>query len=73
MRLSSISDNEFTLFTRFIYEAAGITMAQSKKALVRGQIVKRLRNCGLKTHGECEYFRALASGQTPAPTRSALS
>jgi chemotaxis protein methyltransferase CheR len=66
----NITDGEFTQFQRFIYEAAGITMAASKKALVCGRLAKRLQHCGVNSYGE--YFRLLASGKSPAETQTAV-
>jgi chemotaxis protein methyltransferase CheR len=66
----SISDSEFSQFQRFIYEAAGITMASSKKALVSGRLAKRLQHCGVNSYGE--YFRLLASGKSPAEVQTAV-
>jgi chemotaxis protein methyltransferase CheR len=70
MSTISISDSEFTQFQRFIYEAAGITMAPSKKALVTGRLAKRLQHCGVNSYGE--YFRLLASGKSPAEVQTAV-
>jgi chemotaxis protein methyltransferase CheR len=70
MSTINISDSEFTQFQRFIYEAAGITMAPSKKALVSGRLAKRLKHCGLNSYGE--YFRLLASGKSPAEVQTAV-
>ncbi|MFC4278778.1 CheR family methyltransferase [Achromobacter aloeverae] len=38
----AISDQEFTHFQRFIFEAAGISLSAAKKALVCGRLAKRL-------------------------------
>jgi chemotaxis protein methyltransferase CheR len=70
MSTVSISDSEFTQFQRFIYEAAGITMAPSKKALVSGRLAKRLAHCGVQSYGE--YFRLLASGKSPDEVQTAV-
>src|ERR1700733_7327852 len=70
MSTVSISDSEFTQFQRFIYEAAGITMAPSKKALVSGRLAKRLQHCGVKSYGD--YFRLLASGKSPDEVQTAV-
>jgi chemotaxis protein methyltransferase CheR len=70
MSAVNISDSEFTQFQRFIYEAAGITMAPSKKALVSGRLAKRLAHCGVNSYGE--YFKLLASGKSPAEVQTAV-
>jgi len=51
----AISDEEFSQFRRFIYRAAGITLAESKKALVSGRLARRVqaRNC----RSYAEYLR----------------
>ena len=66
----NISDQEFSQFQRFIYEAAGISMASSKKALVSGRLARRLQHCGVNSYGE--YFRLLASGQSPLEVQAAV-
>jgi chemotaxis protein methyltransferase CheR len=55
-----ISDSEFGQFQRFIFEAAGITLGNAKKALVSGRLAKRLHACKVNNYGE--YFRLLMSG-----------
>jgi chemotaxis protein methyltransferase CheR len=70
MSTVTISDSEFSQFQRFIYEAAGITMAPSKKALVSGRLAKRLQQCGVNSYGD--YFRLLASGKSPAEVQTAV-
>lgn len=49
-----LSDAEFELFRKLIYDAAGISMAPSKKALISGRLSKRLRELGYATFRE--YF-----------------
>ncbi len=66
----TISDGEFTQFQRFIFDAAGITMAEGKKALVSGRLAKRLAHHGLNTYSE--YFAMLASGRNPAEVQVAV-
>lgn len=56
----SISQGEFAQFQRFIFEVAGISMSDAKKALVGGRLAKRLTHCGVSSYGE--YFRLLQSG-----------
>lgn len=62
--LATITDAEFALFQRLIYQAAGITMAESKKPLIMARLGKRLRALGMRTYGE--YYRHVISGQNPA-------
>ena len=68
--MHTISDNEFGLFQRFIYEAAGITLSSAKKALVCGRLAKRLQACNLRSYSE--YFKLLASGQNGAEVQTAV-
>lgn len=41
-----LSDAEFELFRKLIYQEAGISMAPSKKALISGRLAKRVRDLG---------------------------
>lgn len=70
MNNTAITDQEFSQFQRFIYDAAGISLSPAKKALVSGRLSKRLRQCGVKTYGE--YFRLLSSGEAPAEVQTAV-
>ena len=65
-----ISDQEFAQFQRFIYDAAGINLSSTKKALVCGRLAKRLQHCRLASYGD--YFRLLASGQAPQEVQMAV-
>lgn len=67
---TALSDQEFVLFQRFIFDAAGITLPSSKKALVSGRLAKRLRYHGLESYGE--YFRLLHDGGHPAELQMAI-
>jgi chemotaxis protein methyltransferase CheR len=51
----TLSDAEFAQFQRFIYDSAGITLGDAKRALVCGRLAKRLHACQLKSYGE--YLR----------------
>ena len=68
--MNTISDNEFGLFQRFIYDAAGITLSSAKKALVCGRLAKRLQACNLGSYSE--YFKLLTSGQNGAEVQTAV-
>ncbi|HEY0465693.1 MAG TPA: protein-glutamate O-methyltransferase CheR, partial [Polyangiaceae bacterium] len=65
-----ITDLEFSHFQRFIYEAAGITLPSTKKALVAGRLAKRLEQCQLASYGA--YFKLLASGRAPQEVQTAV-
>ncbi|WP_258867977.1 protein-glutamate O-methyltransferase CheR [Alkalilimnicola ehrlichii] len=45
----SISDSEFRLFQRFMFETAGVGLAPSKRALVAGRLSKRARQLGYRS------------------------
>jgi chemotaxis protein methyltransferase CheR len=70
MNMLSISDQEFTQFQRFIFDAAGITLSSSKKALVSGRLAKRLQHCQLGSYGA--YFKLLMSGNEPGEVQTAV-
>jgi chemotaxis protein methyltransferase CheR len=61
MNPCAISPGEFASFQRFIFDIAGITMSDSKKALVSGRLAKRLQHHGLDSYDA--YFRLLSSGR----------
>lgn len=63
MSSSSISDHEFGLFQRLIYQLAGISLDDSKKILLVGRLQKRLRHLGFETY--TQYYRFVASGDQP--------
>jgi chemotaxis protein methyltransferase CheR len=67
---SPLTDAEFEKFRRFIFDAAGITLAASKKALVQGRLGKRLGKHGLESFGA--YFRLLSSGAHPDEVQMAV-
>lgn len=60
MQHCAINESEFANFRRFIFEMAGITMSESKMALVAGRLAKRLQHHGLQTYDA--YYRMLRSG-----------
>ena len=70
MNTVSISDPEFARFQRFIFDAAGISLSSSKKALVCGRLAKRLMHCQLDSYGA--YFQLLSSGQAPDEVQTAV-
>lgn len=65
-----LTDQEFARFQRFIFEAAGISLANSKKALVAGRLAKRLHECQVGSYGQ--YFELLASGRADAEVQRAV-
>jgi chemotaxis protein methyltransferase CheR len=68
--MNTITDQEFNRFQRFIYDAAGISMASSKKALVSGRLSKRLQARQLNSF--TEYFNLLSSGQAKDEVQTAI-
>ena len=70
MLVKPITDAEFAQFQRFIFDAAGITMADAKKALVTGRLSKRLNQHGLDSFGD--YFKMLSSGLHPVEVQIAV-
>lgn len=66
----SLSDQEFDQFQRFIFEAAGITMSASKKALIGGRLAKRLPVHGCRSYGD--YFGVLKSGAATGEVQIAI-
>lgn len=70
MSITPISDTEFAHFQRFIFDAAGISMADAKKTLVMGRLSKRLMQYDLDSFGQ--YFLLLASGRYPQEVQMAV-
>jgi chemotaxis protein methyltransferase CheR len=66
----TISDREFAQFQLFIFEAAGITLSNTKKALVSGRLAKRLNHFQLDSYGD--YFRLISSGKEPDEVQMAI-
>ncbi|HSW03983.1 CheR family methyltransferase [Aquabacterium sp.] len=58
---TDLSDREFASFQRLIREAAGISLAPSKKALVAGRLAKRLKHHGIASFSD--YHRLLDAQQ----------
>ncbi|MYM41553.1 CheR family methyltransferase [Duganella qianjiadongensis] len=57
MAVVALTNKEFSQFQRFIYDAAGISMADGKQALVSGRLAKRLAHHQLSSYGD--YLRML--------------
>jgi len=68
--LYELSEPEFVQFQRFIYQAAGITLASSKRMLVAARLGRRVQQCNLPGFGH--YFRLLASGAEPTEIQTAV-
>ncbi len=70
MQQHTISGSEFASFQRFIFDIAGITMSDAKKALVSGRLAKRLQHYGLPSYDA--YFRLLSDGSHPEEVQQAV-
>ena len=68
--LPEISDQEFAQFQRFIFEAAGITLASGKKMLVSSRLGRRVQHYELESFAA--YFRLLSGGLQPAEVQTAI-
>jgi len=59
-----ITDAEFVMFCKLIYEKAGISLPDTKKGLVQGRLTKRLRHFGLSSFRE--YYDLVHSANNEA-------
>lgn len=67
---AALSDREFQQFKHWLYGAAGINLAPSKKALVAGRLAKRLKHHGLASFGD--YFHLIMNRQEAGELQIAL-
>jgi chemotaxis protein methyltransferase CheR len=58
MHVVTLNDNEFEQFKSWLHLTAGISLSQSKKALVAGRLSKRLKHYNLSSYGD--YFRLIS-------------
>jgi chemotaxis protein methyltransferase CheR len=56
--MATLQDAEFRQFRDLMYQAAGISLSDAKKALVAGRLWRRLQHHGLVTYGD--YYSLLA-------------
>jgi chemotaxis protein methyltransferase CheR len=70
MPVITITDREFSQFQRFIFDAAGIFMANGKQALVSGRLAKRLAYYQLNSYSD--YLRLLESRAQPSELQVAV-
>ncbi len=54
----TLTDPEFEILRKLLYEAVGINLTPEKKALVTGRLSKRIGDLGLNSFGD--YFRRIA-------------
>ena len=66
----ALSDQEFAAFQEFVFRSAGISLSSSKKALVSGRLMKRLRHYQLSSFRE--YFQLITGGHEPTELQTAL-
>jgi chemotaxis protein methyltransferase CheR len=59
MNVPPLTDNEFGLFRKMIYETAGINLSDAKKALVSGRLAKRIKHYNLPSYAD--YFKLVKS------------
>lgn len=59
MDVPALSDAEFTLFQKMIYDTAGINLSKAKKSLVSSRLGKRVKHYDLNSFAD--YFRMVKS------------
>ena len=69
-QVAPITEREFSLFQRFILDAAGIFLAPGKMALVSGRLAKRLAHFKLASYGD--YFQLMQNGRAPGEAQIAI-
>ena len=55
--IAPLTDPEFALFRRFVYQATGIHLTDAKKQIFAVRLARRLRQLNLSSYGE--YFRLI--------------
>lgn len=68
--MPNLSDTEFAQFQRFIFDAAGITLPDTKKAMVTSRLARRLEACRVPTYSD--YLKVLKSGQAADELQTAV-
>lgn len=68
--LAPITTKEFSLFKAFIYQKAGINLADNKHLLVSGRLAKRLKHYGLSSYEL--YYKLILSGTYPEENQIAI-
>ena len=51
-----LTDQEFALFQKLIYEESGINLSPAKKELLKSRLIKRLRTLSLKSFREYHTY-----------------
>lgn len=70
MSMADIKDHEFAKFQRFIFDEAGITLSDTKKALVSGRLAKRLAHHRLDSYSD--YLKLLQGRSEPGEVQIAV-
>lgn len=65
-----ITDAEFRRFQKWLYQVAGIALADHKKTLLMGRLAKRLTPTGVRSYGA--YFDLLMDGSRPGELQVAI-
>lgn len=68
--MAEIKDHEFAKFQSFIFDQAGITLSDAKKALVSGRLAKRLAYHKLDSYSD--YLKLLQGGADPGELQIAV-
>ena len=69
-RVSNISDRDFNAIRTMIYQEAGISLSDAKRALVCSRLAKRLRHLNLRNHAE--YLDYLATRDAEGAERQVM-
>ncbi|MBL8511279.1 MAG: protein-glutamate O-methyltransferase CheR [Betaproteobacteria bacterium] len=70
MNVTNLKDAEFRQFQTWLYDKAGISLSDAKKALVSGRLSKRLQHHSLSTYGD--YFKLITTTGEAAEQQIAL-
>jgi chemotaxis protein methyltransferase CheR len=70
LRTFELSDSEFTLFQRFFFEQAGISLSNQKKVLLLGRFNRRLNDLGLNSFKA--YFDLISTPENGAERQHAI-
>ena len=63
MELPNLTEKEFKLFQKLIYDTAGISMSEAKKALISNRLAKRIRFFQLNSY--LEYYNLIHGDSHP--------
>lgn len=70
LRAIALSDAEFGLFRKLLFDLSGISLAPSKKPLVSGRLEKRLKHHGLRSYKD--YFKLVTGDSGKGELQIAL-